>query len=196
MNGRDYIKKLTSKSNRGNHPKHRDPLRVKLAHILLALSLSISVSASEKENPQIKKEPPVQSIKYYIEQIRPGFKIGVHLAENPKDNDPHLDFIKNNFNAVTIGVYMKGTQKTGMEDWNFTGIDNRIPFALENNMKIKFHPGIGPDTYNPDWLINGGYSADELTEILNEEFKKMPISLETFTKIQDLLYEIADSLSS
>ena len=38
--------------------------------------------------------------------------------------------------------------------------------------------------------------VDELTEILNKEFKEASISLEIFTKIQDLLYEIADSLSS
>ena len=137
------------------------------------VSFSIPGKAGEKLNQGKRKDPPVQSMKYYIEQIRPDFKIGVYLKENPENNIPYLDFIKNNFNAVTIGVYMKTTQKSGATDWHLDGIDARIPFAEKNNMKIKFHPGIGPNTYNPDWLINGGYSATELTNILHERFRKL-----------------------
>ncbi|NJN25746.1 MAG: endo-1,4-beta-xylanase [Cyclobacteriaceae bacterium] len=143
--------------------------------VLLLFISCISVYACSPKDDEIEEEKPdpVYSMTHYIEKIRPDFKIGTHFSENPSNKDPYLGFIRKNFNAVTIGVYMKGTQRDGKDAWNFGSLDSRIPFAQEKSMKIKFHPGIGHDTYNPDWLVNGGFSAAELDEILTERFKTL-----------------------
>ena len=164
--------KIANKMKIANNMKITNKMN-KAFSILLLIATLISVSGCKKEEPNVEPDPLVQSLKYYIEQIRPGFSIGTFFNEHPGNKEAHLNFIKNNFNAVTIGVYMKGTQKDGKDIWNFGQMDNRIPFALENEMKIKFHPGIGHNNYNPDWLVNGGYNAIELEAILNDRFKTL-----------------------
>jgi endo-1,4-beta-xylanase len=167
-------------------------MKAKPAHILPLVSVILLSFLPVEKNEEFRKDPPVQSIRYYVEKIRPDFKIGTYLREAPQNNDPYAAFVKDNFNAVTIGVYMKRTQETGKDSWNFSVVDKCIQFAVENNMKIKFHPGIGPDIYSPDWLVKGEHSSGELSEIMEERFR---VLMERYTgdlKAFELVNEAVD----
>jgi endo-1,4-beta-xylanase len=56
--------------------------------------------------------------------------------------------------------------ETGQGDFTFGGGDALIAYAKDNGMAAHCHHLIGPNLYLPSWLVNGHFSADQLTQIL------------------------------
>ncbi|NJN26606.1 MAG: endo-1,4-beta-xylanase [Cyclobacteriaceae bacterium] len=133
--------------------------------IIIVLQFTMFCACSNNDPEPTVETPTVQSLKHYIEQVRPDFKIGVFFNDHPGNKEPHLDFIKSNFNAVTLGVYMKGNQPAE-GTYDFSSTTPRLNFALDNQMWIKLHPVFGHNTYNPEWLVNGNYTGQQLSDIM------------------------------
>lgn len=95
-----------------------------LTFLILILSISF-VWQNGSAIPDVP-EPDTNGLKYYIEKIRPDFKLGVFVNDNI-NNEKFQKTVLDNFNAVTVGIYMKSSQPS-KDKWAFT-MDKAIDFA-------------------------------------------------------------------
>lgn len=103
-------------------------------------------------------------------KIRPDFLIGsfAHGLDTAKGGDARsAEFFRQNFNIMTVGVYMKATQRR-RGSYRFDQTDALINFAQENDIKVYLHPLIGGAEYTPDWVNAGGFSAEILQKLMRE----------------------------
>ena len=112
-----------------------------------------------------------------VRMVRHDFYIGSfytpgHHALSPDnpDNEPMREFIRKNYNIITVGIFMFGVQSdSGIYDpQRLANIDYTVDFANQNNIKVYFHLLIGGANYSPDWINKGHYKKEELQLIMRE----------------------------
>ncbi len=138
-----------------------------LASILLSVHLA-AVLPAEPVSPAAGA--PDDSLAALARRVRPDFLLGSMaggLDPTRGDHRPLADFFRRNFNIMTVGVYMTGTQRApGV--YNFDRTDALIAFARDNNIRVYLHPLIGGAEYTPKWVNEGGFSPEELHRILRD----------------------------
>jgi len=73
------------------------------------------------------------------------------------------------FNMLTPGNVLKwDTVHPQRGTYSFTKGDALLAFAQANGMKMRGHTLVWLNTQMPSWLLNGGFSADTLTQILKD----------------------------
>jgi endo-1,4-beta-xylanase len=142
----------------------------RLLFISFCLAISASIySQSGPDNIAVQTDSNESLIKL-AQKIRPDFYIGsASSGINPgsPDNEQLSAIFRNNFNIITIGIYMSGSQRE-QGKYNLERIDNLIDFATANNIKVYFHPMIGGAEYSPEWINKGTFTKDELSKIMRE----------------------------
>lgn len=104
------------------------------------------------------------------QKIRPDFYLGSFASGlNPgsPDNERLSEFFRENFNTITIGIYMSGSQRD-QGKYNLEKTDDLVDFATASDMKIYFHPMIGGAEYSPEWINKGTFTKEELTKIMRD----------------------------
>jgi endo-1,4-beta-xylanase len=117
------------------------------------------------------KPDPTEGLYKLARKVRPDFYLGstgVRLSSN--DSVDHTVFYRNNFNIMTIGIYMHTTQRE-QGKYNLANVDRLVNFAFDNNIKVYFHPLIGGAEYCPAWMNNGNFSKEELEKIMRDRIK-------------------------
>jgi endo-1,4-beta-xylanase len=108
-------------------------------------------------------------------EIRPDFMVGSHQKADHMTNTPENGkaqaIVAGEYSQISVGIYQKRTQRNAREDWDFSTVDPVVDFAEQHGLTVYAHPMFGSDGYMPDWLLNGGYSDDELLEIIEERIK-------------------------
>ena len=103
-----------------------------------------------------------------ISKIRPDFYIGSNSGGiESADGGILKKLFIHEFNILTIGVYMHGTQPRD-KSFRFDRVDTLVKWATDNNIKVYFHPLIGGNEYNAAWLNDGNFTPEELGQILKE----------------------------
>ena len=125
-------------------------------------------------SPAAESVPPAtgaaDSLVTLTRKVRPDFLLGSMasgLDPGREGNQPLADFFLRNFNIMTVGVYMQGTQRQPGA-FNFEKTDALIAFAHENNLKMYLHPLIGGSEYTPKWVNEGGLSAEALHQLMRD----------------------------
>jgi len=135
-------------------------LRLLLSPMLLLTVASVALAAP----------PPPDSLAALASQVRPDFLLGSFasgLDFTKEDNPPLAEFFARNFKIMTVGVYMGSTQRKAGA-YNFERTDALIAFAHEHQLKVHLHPLIGGAEYTPQWVNEGGLSADALLQLLRD----------------------------
>jgi endo-1,4-beta-xylanase len=136
-----------------------------LTTICATCLLTFSIVTLWGQTPTLNND---SSLKKLVSNIRPNLLIGSFSAGlNTKEENlgPGADFFKNNFNIITVGVYMTSTQPQP-EGYRFEATDKLIDFARANKMKVYLHPVIGGPQYSPDWIDKGTQTKVELYTIM------------------------------
>lgn len=132
---------------------------------LLGLCLAFGSAAAA---PAPSSETP--SLATLARGIRPDFLLGSFasgLDPAKPENTPLAEFFVRNFNIMTVGVYMTGTQRRPGA-YNFEKTDALVDFAAQHNLKVHLHPLMGGAEYTPKWVNEGGYSATALAELMRD----------------------------
>ena len=118
------------------------------------------------------KYDPFKGLKDYVKDVRPDFKVGAYyiMYHNPDDgwqNDPTgTNTAIKNFNFATLWASMGSTQPVeGI--WDFKEFQARLNYLKGYDIDTCIHMLAGWNTYNPGWLTNGNYDADDLENILD-----------------------------
>lgn len=140
--------------------------------IILCLSglLSASLNAqSVTENPS-SVNTSYEGLAKMAKKIRRDFYLGAFgTGLNPKgaDNSQLESIFKNNFNIITVGIYMQSTQRE-KDNYNLDMVDYMVDYATKNKIKVYFHPLFGGATYCPEWIKNGTFTKAELDKIMRD----------------------------
>ena len=111
---------------------------------------------------------PGKGLAKLISKIRSDFWIGSNSGGIESADGEYLKklFI-HEFNILTIGVYMHGTQPKD-QAFRFDRVDGLVKWAMDNKIKVYFHPLVGGNEYNAAWLNNGNFTPEELGQIMKE----------------------------
>ena len=111
---------------------------------------------------------PGEGLAKLISKIRSDFWIGSNSGGIESADGEYLKklFI-HEFNILTIGVYMHGTQPKD-QAFRFDRVDGLVKWAMDNKIKVYFHPLVGGNEYNAAWLNNGNFTPEELGQIMKE----------------------------
>jgi len=134
----------------------------------LALAIEAASLAAEIGTPAASATP--EFLAALTRKVRPDFLLGSFASglEPNRREDPSLaDFFRRNFNIMTVGIYMTGTQR-GRDAFNFENTDALIQFAERNHLQVYLHPMIGGSEYTPKWVNEGGFSAEALHRLMRE----------------------------
>ncbi|MBE7500472.1 MAG: endo-1,4-beta-xylanase [Verrucomicrobiales bacterium] len=91
---------------------------------------------------------PPDSLVTLARNVPPDFQLGSFasgLDFNRPENLPLAEFFRRNFNIMTVGVYMQGTQRQPGA-YNFESTDALIAFAQTNHLQVHLHPLEAPRT--------------------------------------------------
>ena len=92
--------------------------------------------------------------------------IGAAVNEGNFQDAQYTSLAAVNYNLVTSENSCKFSPIQPQQgQFDFTGCDKVLAFALENDMAFRGH-NLCWGVYNPSWLENGNFSSDDLTEIL------------------------------
>lgn len=86
-----------------------------------------------------------ESLYKLAQKLRTDFYLGSFASGlNPsrEDNKQLTEFFSNNFNILTAGIYMFGSQRE-QGKYNLENVDYLVDFATSNNIKVYFHPLFG-----------------------------------------------------
>lgn len=114
--------------------------------------------------------PGKESLAGLAGKVRRDFLLGAFasgLAPDRADSAPYASFFRRNFDIMTVGIYMTSTQRKSGE-FNFARTDALIDFAQESGLKVYLHPLIGGAEYTPKWVNEGGFSKEELLQVLHD----------------------------
>ena len=119
--------------------------------------------------------------------VRPGFLFGTSLKQDRnwdgehdmwtkiEEFDQYEQIFLDNFNCAAIVVFHNRLQFEPGGPYLFeeSGLDYRVNWAHEHGLPVYLQPLTGPNIYNPDWLVNGNYSKDQLDSILTAHLETM-----------------------
>ena len=117
----------------------------------------------------IKKNTIHEGISTLAANVNPTIKIGTNF--NPKiftnklDKSKCLEIIKNEFNIITVSINMAKIQKK-RNIYTLDNTDELVKFAIKNKIEIWLQPLITDNKQTADWIVNGDYSAEELSSIM------------------------------
>src|SRR5258708_9588667 len=98
--------------------------------------------------------------------------IGEEVESQPlKDELNYAQTLAREFNIVVPGNAMKfGPLRPSRTQFSFADADAIVDFAESHAMKVRGHALVWHNQ-NPQWLIHGGFSHDEISDILKEHVR-------------------------
>jgi endo-1,4-beta-xylanase len=140
------------------HVSRRDFLRSSLGAVAAGASLPTWTRARTGGSPALRD---------LTDQI--GFWIGPAVAFGPLINEPiYADTLKREFNLLTPENAMKwAATHPQRNQYTFGQADAIFNFAQANNLAVHGHNLVW-QSYNPNWLVNGNFSRDDMIAILHD----------------------------
>jgi endo-1,4-beta-xylanase len=135
------------------------------AMLLLLLGAGLST------NNAVAQEPALANTLRFGAQAR-GILIGAEVASQPLENEMrYAQTLAREFNIVVPGNAMKfGPLRPSRAQFSFAEADAIVDFAEAHAMKVRGHTLVWHNQ-NPQWLINGIFSHDEISHILKEHIQ-------------------------
>ena len=114
--------------------------------------------------PAVEAPPvvPVTGLKDLTSQVLIGSPIDVANNKSAK----YATTIQSELNAGQSLWYARWGGWIGNNSYNFSSLNTNINWMKENGLSPSVHMLVGPDTYMPDWFINGNWSPTTLDSLL------------------------------
>ncbi len=138
------------------------------AGVFLAAALGISFWAAKPKTPTL----PEPSLKELAK--RNGITIGNFAIRNHLNDKPYVDILTSQFELALADntpnwYFTDGGLRPSRDTYNWKQMDEVVNFAEQHNMPVEAHHYVwGEQKWLPDWLKNGGYSKDELMQIMQQ----------------------------
>ncbi|MDQ2972894.1 MAG: endo-1,4-beta-xylanase [bacterium] len=160
-------------------------------------------SFMNKPNPSVLPEPTLKQL-----ASERGIILGNFAIRNHLNNKNYTDILTGQFELALADntpnwYFTDGGLRPSRSEYNWQQMDEVVDFALANNMSIEAHHYLwGEQKWLPDWLKNGNYSQQELSQIMQEHIetvgkrysgriKQWTVVNEAFTRDQHL-YDLRD----
>ena len=141
-------------------------------------------SASPSSNPTESPSPsPTETLSPEEKLLTPHLddvakkagitRIGVEFTGNDYQRPDWANLATEQFNSVTLdwGLDDWATVEPSKGNFNFSIIDQQLPFLEANNLAIRGHSLVDVGGGSPQWLKDGHYSKAELKDILINHVK-------------------------
>ena len=152
------------------NPKNNQTPGVMKKILIFCLCVIIGSSFYSCRNNSKTSAGSDEGLATLAKKIRSDFYLG-SFASGLNPSSPSFDTIseifKKNFNIMTIGVYMSGTQRE-RGTYNLERVDQLVDYGTANNILIYFHPLIGGQEYCPEWINTGIFTKEELQKIMRD----------------------------
>lgn len=105
---------------------------------------------------------------------RNGLSLGTYVDKNALSESQYKSIVRRDFNLVVVDGqsnwhFKDGSLRPGLNDYDFSRVDELVKFAQAGNKPIRMHNLIwGEEKWLPDWLKNGSYTQAELREIMSD----------------------------
>lgn len=96
--------------------------------------------------------------------------LGVLVYEHRLNSDVYASMVREQFGLVTIdgGAHFKELRPS-KDSYDFRKADKLVAYAEAHNMPVQLHHLVwGDEVMLPRWLLEGGYSREQLLEILKD----------------------------
>lgn len=159
---------------------------------------SIVYAYSKRSRVPDLPDPPLYVLAQKHDITIGNFAIYTRLNEIPYreilTSEHNLALADNTPNWYFIGGGIRPTKET----FNFREMDEVVNFAKQNNMKLEAHHYLwGEEKWLPDWLKNGNFSKQELSNLIQEHIATVggryrgridtwTVVNETFTRRQNI----------
>lgn len=150
--------------------KNSKNLRTKIIACLVLVTLSgfvysyFTLAAPKLPSPPLKDLAAVHDV-----------DLGVLVYDHRLNDRIYPDLVRSQFGFVTIdgGAHFKELRPNEKE-YDFSTSDAIVVFAEANNMPVQLHHLMwGDKIMLPEWLLNGGYSKDQLLEIQKDHITQV-----------------------
>ncbi|MDQ3094086.1 MAG: endo-1,4-beta-xylanase [bacterium] len=173
---------------------------------LASLVLFFVFSAYKFLNSPIPEELPTPPLKQLASER--GITLGNFAIRNHLDNKNYTYILTGQFELALADntpnwYFTDGGLRPSRSEYNWDQMDEVVNFAQSSNMSIEAHHYLwGEQKWLPDWLKNGNYSKQELSQIMQEHIetvgkrysgriKQWTVVNEAFTRDQHL-YDLRD----
>lgn len=139
-----------------------------------------------------------EGLRTHVDRVDIGIQVGGYdIFWTPGDGllmpyvarESSMLLIGNNLKWAAPGVL---TLRTARNEYNFAAADSLVAWAEARGMKIKAHTLVWGEAL-PAWLIGGGYSRDELLQILKEHIQTVVSRYKGRIHVWDVVNEAIDS---
>jgi len=96
--------------------------------------------------------------------------LGVHVEPDGLNNKIYAGIVSSQFDFLTLdgGGSSFSQIQPGPTIYDFANADKMVNFAVQHNMPVQFHHLVWGDAVNlPNWLLKGGYSKNQILQILH-----------------------------
>jgi len=166
----------------------------KIMILCLIVALSTAIYAQPKPGTGYSASGSKEGLAKLAKKIRKDFFLG-SFASGLDPSGPNIEQVskifRNNFNIMTIGIYMTSTQREP-EKYNLERVDALIDYAKANKIQVYFHPLIGGAEYSPEWINKGDFTKEELEKIMRERITTILTRYGTKIQYVDVVNEALD----
>lgn len=151
---------------------------------LLFLILIIYNLGCKSQSTEPTPPPPVA---LNLKTANPAIKFGSHINinQNHPDNEAYKAIIQKEFGACQSlwypGFNIGWLSKT---NYNFTNFNDNVNYMVANKITPIMHMLFGPNQYEPDWLVNGNFTAAELEVLMKDMIDKIMESNDNKNKVE------------
>jgi GH35 family endo-1,4-beta-xylanase len=143
--------------------------------IILVLFASLTLFSCVKENKALDEiniesdlEKSLNPNNFPLKKVNPNILVGAEL-EDDLDDDAYIAVAKKEFNTGQALYFGGFGGWNGINDFDFAPVNRVVNWMVENNMSPHVCMLTGQDIYNPEWLINGNWTKQELNNLLKNQ---------------------------
>lgn len=136
---------------------------------LVLLAVAIMYKINTRPTTPVLADPPLNEL-----AARHGIKLGNFAILNHLHEKPYADILTTQFDFVLADntpnwYFTDGGLRPSRTSYNFENMDKVMLFAEQNDMPVQAHHYVwGEEKWLPDWLKNGGFSKQELMDIMQD----------------------------
>jgi endo-1,4-beta-xylanase len=110
---------------------------------------------------------------------RHDLELGAYAALKRLDEQPYTDILTAQFDLLVIDgqpnwTFNDGSLRPGPDEYDFSRVDQVADFADRHGLPVRVqHMVWGEEKWLPDWLKHGGYSREQLLELIHKHIAAM-----------------------
>lgn len=158
-------------------------MKILIPSMALPLVVSMFLATCTKQSPVVNVEQIDTLPLLALKDVNSRVLIGSPL-EISRGNDKYYTLIKTEFSTGQSLWYARWNGWVGEKVFNFSEFNNNVNWMKANGISPTMHMLVGPDTYMPDWLINGNYSETQLDSLLKRMIYGIMDTNDNKTKVE------------